>query len=438
MIKDVLKIRRRLGPFAAFILGCGLAQSPLADLAPAFTGKVTVDTAFVTSAQQATDIAFTGDGRALVTLKSGEVIVRRADGTLSTIAYPFGGTFDMSSEKGLLGVVADPHVASNQRFYFFVSNGPTNDKHRVYRATLTASNGLLVDATPVLGASVGVGPGLEGPANHDGGGLSIHNNQLYISIGDTGANASPPVNKYGSCLNKGNGKILRVNLDGSVPNDNPLVGFSAVTACDSPTGPWLTAPPDKRIFAWGFRNPWRMWVDPRTGLLWTGDVGERSQEEVSIGAGNQHYGYPFVEGAQVWGNVDGKNCNVGMTPGRACTAPAYSYPRSVGTTVTGGLVLDTPAWTYVLGSPHYIFGDSSANWLRLLPVNAARNGFTSSVPLDFANFGGAPVSIRQGPDGALYVVYFGLGAVYRFTPVTPCPPFCKPPLAPRGLKVFAN
>src|SRR5262249_47658415 len=158
---------------------------------------------------QLTDIAFAGDGRAVVIQKTGEILVRHADGTLVTVAYPFGGMFDSTSEKGLLGVIADPDVVHNRAFYFYVSNGPTSDKHRVYRAVLAAAaDSFAVDATPVVAAARGLGPGLEGPDNHDGGGLFIAGGKLYVSVGDTGQDATPPVNKYGSCLNKGNGKIL--------------------------------------------------------------------------------------------------------------------------------------------------------------------------------------------------------------------------------------
>ena len=59
----------------------------------------------------------------------------------------------------------------------------------------------------------------------------MHKGQLYIGVGDTGANATPPVNKYGACLNKPNAKILRVNLDGTIPTDNPLVDLAMVTGC---------------------------------------------------------------------------------------------------------------------------------------------------------------------------------------------------------------
>lgn len=307
-----------------------LAQPAAANLDPAFVGKITVDTNYVTGATTATDTAFAADGRVIVTLKGGQIVIRKVDGTKVVLANPFRDTVDTESEKGLLGVVADPDVANNSAFYFFVSNGATDaDKHRVYRAVLTAANTLTVNLTPIIAAELGVGPGLEGPANHDGGGMVIHDGQLYVAVGDTGANSSPPTNKYGSCLNKGNGKILRVNLDGTVPADNPLVGLASVTACNSPTGAWTTAAPDPRVYAWGFRNPWRLWVDAATGLMWVGDVGESAQEEISIGAGDRHYGYPFVEGTRVWGDVDGKNC-VSLVPSRPCSAPAFSYPRTEG------------------------------------------------------------------------------------------------------------
>ncbi|MES1209172.1 MAG: PQQ-dependent sugar dehydrogenase [Pseudomonadota bacterium] len=395
--------------------GGRLAQAALAS---GFIGKVTLDAAYVAGATSATDIAFSGDGRALVTTKDGAIIVRHADGTTATIAYPFPGTLDTDSEKGLLGVVADPAVAQNRTFYFYVSNGTTTaDKHRVYRAVLGASTDTLaVDATPIIAASRGNGPGLEGPANHDGGGLFISGGKLFVSVGDTGSNASPPVNKYGSCLNKGNGKILRVNLDGSVPSDNPLVGVASVSACATTTGPWTTAAPDPRIFAWGLRNPWRFMVDTATGLLWIGDVGESTSEEVDIGHGNQHYGYPFVEGSQVWGNVDGMNCNT-LTPSRACTPPVFTYGHDIGSAITGGVIVDGCGWKNVFGGTDYVFGDSGAGWIRVLPLTADRTALSSTTPVDFAS-GSAPVSFRMGPDQSLYVVFNGDGTVQRFTPVS--------------------
>jgi glucose/arabinose dehydrogenase len=396
-------------------------------------GKVT-SSVYVSGLSDPTDVAFAGDGRALVTTKSGTIVVRHADGTVASVAYPFPDTLDTASEKGLLGVVADPDVATNRTFYFYVSNGATiADKHRVYRAVLAAaSDSFTVDPVPVIGAARGLGPGLEGPANHDGGGLAIAGGKLYVGVGDTGFNASPPVNKYGSCLNKGNGKILRVNLDGTIPSDNPLVGVPSVTGCDTETGPWTTAAPDRRVFVWGQRNPFRLWVDPKTNRVWVGDVGEVTSEEVGIYAatGGQHGGYPFVEGGTSWGPVGGQTCST-LVPSRACTAPAFSYDRSVGATVIGGLIVEGCGWSDVLGGTSYVFGDWSAGWVRSLPVNDFRSGFASTTLVDFAA-DGSPVSFRMGPDQALYVVQQP-DAVYRYAPVAQKGSDCAvPPVPSRG------
>ncbi|HEX9619122.1 MAG TPA: PQQ-dependent sugar dehydrogenase [Polyangiaceae bacterium] len=405
---------------------CFACTSKSAALDPEFGERLRVDAEYLTDVAEATDVAFSGDGRALVTLKTGEVVVRRADGSRRVLDYPFGGTLDTGSEKGLLGVVADPDVEENGAFYFYVSNGPTDDKHRVYRAVLSDDDDLAVDATPIVAASRGNGPGLEGPANHDGGGMVIDDGQLYVGVGDTGANASPPTNQYASCLNKGNGKILRVNLDGSVPDDNPLLGVSTVTGCSSRSaGAGFTeTAPDPRIFAWGLRNPWRFWIDPETGLLWVGDVGERAEEEISVGSGDRHYGYPFEEGARVWGDVEGMNCS-DLTPGRPCSPPAYSYPVGDGASVTGGLIVEGCGWSNVFERPHYVFGDYEQNWVRALAVNEERSGFTDAEPIDVLSGNNAgPVSFRMGPDASLYVVFYRLGAVYRVTPADRSGPGC--------------
>src|SRR5436190_18702965 len=82
--------------------------------------------------------------------------------------------------------------------------------------------------------------GLRGPANHDGGALAVGiDGKLYIGDGDTGCNCScgPGLNTQnmlGTCPTNGQGKIMRVNLDGTIPADNPLVGAQA-TRCENTT-----------------------------------------------------------------------------------------------------------------------------------------------------------------------------------------------------------
>jgi glucose/arabinose dehydrogenase len=251
-----------------------------------------------------------------------------------------------------------------------------------------------------------------------------------VGVGDTGFNAEPPTNRYASCLNKGNGKILRVNLDGTIPPDNPLVKESAVTSCTTPTSEFGVDAPDRRIFAWGLRNPWRFWIDPHTNLVWIGDVGERQREEITISRGGDHHGYPFFEGTLDFSQTDGRlrldaTCDQGIVPPRPCTPPVHDYPRDAGISVTGGLIPEGCGWSNAFaGKLYYVFADYGADWVRALEVRPDRTGITSERTLDFALFSGGPASIRQGPDQALYVVYHKGGYVARIAPRSMTGPDC--------------
>jgi hypothetical protein len=248
--------------------------------------------------------------------------------------------------------------------------------------------------------------------------MNIYNNQLYIGVGDTGANATPPTNKFGSCLNQANGKILRINLDGSIPNDNPLYNVATVTSCTSTGSAFGTAAPDKRIWAWGLRNPFRFWIDPsgtQAGTMWIGDVGEVTREEISVGKGNQHYGYPFQEGTTDWGPGLLANECMGMTPARTCTPPVYDYPHSNGNNcVIGGLIPSGCGWNDPWKS-RYIFGDHGSGNIWTLDVNGGRTGVVAASLASFGNMGG-PASFRMGADNALYIVEVDGGSVERITP----------------------
>jgi hypothetical protein len=131
--------------------------------------------------------------------------------------------------------------------------------------------------------------------NHNGGALVFgDDNLLYISLGD-GGNANDEGDGHdpggnGQSLRAGNvlGKILRINPLGrnsangnyGVPPANPLVGKRGAD----------------EIYAYGFRNPYRMNFDRATGNLWIGDVGQNDIEEIDIAQKGGNYGWPIKEG----------------------------------------------------------------------------------------------------------------------------------------------
>jgi MYXO-CTERM domain-containing protein len=396
------------GAFVVFASSQASAQLATGDPATNFAL-----TDWMTSAAQATDLTFLSDGRAVVTLKSGIVITAdKAGAVLKNPAAMF--TVDIRSEKGLLGVVRD----DQDNLYFYASTGDTNaDKHRVYKGRANEDGTITVDLqTPIVTG------GLEGPANHDGGGMVIHKGQLYIGVGDTGANRTPPQNLYGQCLNKPNGKILRVNLDGSIPGDNPLNDLASVTGCsvrNGPTAQYEMLPPDKRIYAWGFRNPWRLWIDPRTDLLWIGDVGETTQEEITVGGKGSNHGWPFREGTVAYPNaLGGLNDCMAMTPSTTCVAPQDTYAHNGGeASVTGGLVPPTGCgWGAY--ETKYFFGDYNLGTVWTLDLKPDRSGAVPGSDRVFGTIPGGVVSFRSGPDGAVYVVVHDQGVIKRLAPKT--------------------
>jgi len=424
---------RRLAPLAASVLLACLPSACGGSSADAATPPATAAgysfTEHASGLGATTDLAFLPDGRLVIVEKGGAVRLRATDGTVTA-----AGSFpvDAASEKGLLGVAVDPAFATTGRLFFYYSRataagGTDLDRHRVVSVRLGAGGTLDAASEQVLVS------GLRGPANHDGGALAVGpDGHLYVGVGDTGCNsgqppgaATPPSNYFGTCLTNGNGKILRVALDGSIPADNPLVGATAVAACaDTCRGaPSGTAPARQDLWAWGFRNPWRFTFDPQTGRLWVGDVGEVTFEEVTVVRKGRHHGWPWREGAAGWPVAKCAEF-AGAGPGEACVEPAYSCRHGAAAggvdgdcqSITGGVFLPAPRWPAPLAG-RYLFADNANRRLWTLDVNAARDGVVPGSRREVTQLpsGQAPVSLRVGPDGDVYAAILP-GRVIRISP----------------------
>jgi glucose/arabinose dehydrogenase len=392
-------------------------------------------TTYVGSQGQLTDFRFLPDGRVVMTEKTGAVKVRRTDGSVVT-----SGSFsvDSDSEKGLLGVEVDPQFQANGFLYFYASDGPTTaNKHRVLRVRLDPTTSLLACAsqqcTPAQAGVLVLLQNLQGPANHDGGGLAIGpDGKLYVGVGDTGSNSGVPpggtiTNYIGTCLTTANGKVLRINLDGSIPSDNPLAApGTKVPACtgspgSAPDPANVTGTPRTEIWSWGFRNPFRLWFDAQTDRLWVGEVGEVSYEEIDLVTKGQHYGWPWREGA--FGYPVTRCDDLGANGGGAdCVEPAYfcEHAGALGNndgncqSITGGVFVDSASFP----APYrgrYFFGDNANGNVWTLTPNAARDGFVSAPRGDFGTGFGTVTRFLVGPDGALYLSRIE-GSILRIAP----------------------
>jgi len=377
------------------------------------------------------DVAVLPDGRLVIIQREGAVAIGMPGATIETQIDTVRDN-DVFGEQGLLGVVADPNFATNHYLYFFASvDAVEANRHKIIRYVLDDDNAL--SAPTVIVES---GLAAEADGNHNGGGMIIDGEFLYISLGDTGHNMNPITNRKAQCLNMTGGKILRVNLaDGSAPADNPLAAVAMATGCDAWNADFVMTAPDPRVYAWGLRNPFRFWLDPETKKLWIGDVGFESADEISIGDSGTNFGWPFVEGAVDHDlTFEPANGCQGVTPARDCTPPVHSFRMAPRNAIIGGLILDICGWPDAWKS-RYLFGDHGpppgepSAWT--LEVDGTREALVSTAETEFGQFDG-PVSFRVGPDHALYVVEHTGLAVQKITPKQATGEVCDAPMGGAG------
>ena len=269
-------------------------------------------------------------------------------------------------ERGLLGLAFHPDFASNGRLFVYYS-APLRD---------AAASGL--DHTNRL-SEFHVDPGelradpaervileFEQPqANHSGGALGFGpDGYLYLGAGDGGGTAdnddghSPQGNAQDTA--KLNGKILRLDVDGgdpyAVPPDNPFADGGG-------------AP---EIYAYGFRNPWRLsWEPEGERRLLVSDVGYGRYEEVDVVERGGNYGWRVREGAHCL-DVEAPliplaSCAPAGDNGDPLIDPALEYTHAeIGLAVVGGFVYRGTAIPALTG--RYVFADFSHEWTSDPPV----------------------------------------------------------------------
>jgi glucose/arabinose dehydrogenase len=313
-----------------------------------------------------TAVATLPDGHLLVTGQGGTLWLVGTNGTKS-VALDLAAVSKVCSdaEEGLLGVTPDPQFASNGFIYVFYTarvgscalNGasPGGAKNRVSRFTMTgstvdpATEAILLDNMPEWGG------------NHNGGDVRVANDgTIFVSVGD-GGGGSPTSNP--SDLSLPNGKVLRINRDGTPVVGNPY----GTTPCKDAWGPPGANKACGEIWADGLRNPFRLGFDVSApgAKFRINDVGAGTWEEVDDAVAGAHYGWPCREGPD---QHSAASC---ATP---FTNPVLFYNHSTGCNVeTGGAFVPTGVWPGFDGA--YLWVDLGCGKLFL-----AQPGQTGSAP----------------------------------------------------------
>ena len=285
------------------------------------------------------DIQHAGDGTNrlfVVEQHSGKIIVFDNDQNVSSSDTFLDLTVNTGNEEGLLGLAFHPDYTNNGHFFVYYStSGPRRSV--ISRFTVDSTNPNLADpASELIILEIN-----QPYSNHNGGQLAFGptDGYLYIGLGDGGDGGDPDEN--GEDPKTLLGSMLRIDVNNTsenepyaIPPDNPFVGN--------------TDDYREEIFAYGLRNPWRFSIDPETGTIWAGDVGQGSREEIDIIEKGKHYGWDIMEASLCF--EPRSNCTT-----TDLVTPVWEYNRNEGISVTGGHVYRGTRVPEIIGK--YIYAD---------------------------------------------------------------------------------
>lgn len=332
-----------------------------------------------------------GTDRVFVVEQSGNIIVHDNDPEASdtTVFLNISDSLSFGGELGLLGLAFHPDYANNGTFFInYTAPLGTRWETRVSKLTASGNRANVTSEEIILRVA-------QPFRNHNGGMIAFgQDGYLYISLGDGGSGGDPRNNGQNTLTMLGS--ILRIDVDKSngevqygIPPDNPFLGSSTVL---------------EEIFAYGLRNAWRFSIDPQSGQIWAGDVGQNRLEEIDLIEGGKNYGWRLMEGFDCF---NPSSCNQ-----TGLTLPIVDYPHSSGScSVTGGYIYRGAARPELQGA--YIYGDfcSGRIWmLRYENGQVTADSLLLNTNLNISSFG-------TDEQQELYVVDFS-GAIYRFNDST--------------------
>ncbi len=346
--------------FLSYLLPLSLAAwgSPAARSATLPSGFAETHVAFLLGPGS---FAFDPEGRIWITQHTGSsqaYVWVHQNGQL-TLALTLSVAFDV--ERGPHTIEVDPDFLTNHHVWIYYTSAGPPPHNRLSRFTF--SNGVLGDELVVIR-----GPDTQS-GNHNGGCLAFGADKtLYLGMGED-LGGTP----FAQNPNNLRGKVLRINRDGSAVADNP----------------WVSGGGDPRVWAMGFRNPFRCRMQPGPDNLFIGDVGSFRWEEINVGIRGGNFGWQTVEGY--------------TNPGVAgMVYPIYAYNSRL-PDETGGAIIAGDFAKSGDFAPEYEGNFFFADWVRdelhrmvlddnLQPTSVSR--FATNVP--------RPTEVRFGPDGALY------------------------------------
>jgi len=355
-----------------------LANQTRAPAAP--TSQVTVQTV-AEGLNHPWGFEFLPDGRILVTERDGRMRIVSTDGRLS---QPVAGVPEVfaQGQGGLLDVALAPDFETSGTIYFSFSE-PRRDGN----GTAVARARLNADVSPPRLEDVQVifhqQPSYDGNVHFGSRIVPTPDGKLVVTLGERFQM------RYAQDLSRHWGKVVRINADGSVPDDNPFVGREGARS---------------EIWSYGHRNPQAAALHPETGELWIVDHGPRGGDEVNVVRKGLNYGWPVINYGRHYTGEEIPKRREGMEQ------PLYYWDPSI---APSGMAFYT--------------ADRAPQWRGNLFVGALAGRHLARLVLDgeqvtaeerlLTDLNQRIRDVKQGPDGAIYVATDSArGRILRVTP----------------------
>ena len=313
-------------------------------------------------------LAFLPDGDMLVTERAGRLRIVSPKGEISE---PISGLPEIWSrgQGGLLDVVLGPDYADTGRIYFSYSEpGEGGASTAVARAVLDRGERALSELEVIFRQQ----PKSAGGRHFGSRLVFARDGTLLITIGDRGERDR--VQNF--TINRG--QVIRINPDGSIPDDNPFVGVDGRLP---------------EVWSYGHRNPQGAALHPETGQLWLHEHAAQGGDEVNVPEAGKNYGWPVIHyGVDYGGGQFGEG-----THKSGMEQPIYYWDPSI---APSGMTFYThdrvPAWQgdIFLGALKY----------RMLVRLDVENGEIVHEERMLGDLRQRIRAVDQGPDGNLYLL----------------------------------
>jgi aldose sugar dehydrogenase len=312
-----------------------------------------------------------GDGTWLMTTKQGSFHIVGPNGQATKVSGAIPAV-DSGRQGALLDVALAPDFAQSGRIFWSYSEPrPDGDGTAVATGVLTRGAAPSISYPRVLWR---MQPTIKSQMHYGSRLVFARDGTLFVTLGER---SILPGRAQAQDLNSHFGKIVRINADGSTPRDNPFVNRAGARA---------------DIYAYGVRNVQAATLHPRTGELWEVEHGPKGGDEVNIIRAGRDYGWPTITyGEEYSGAPIGRS----LTQAAGMEQPVYYWDPVI---APSGMLFYSgdlfPAWRDSL----FIGGLSSQAVVRLV-LDGERVVAEERLPM------GARVrDVKQGPDGALYVL----------------------------------